>query len=233
MRRRIRRRSSSIRSCCPRIVIADPETTVGLPPFLTAATGFDALAHCFEAYCAPGFHPLSDGIALEGLRLIKEYLPRAYRNGADIEARSRMLAAASMGATAFQKGLGAVHSISHPIGALYDTHHGLTNGVVLPYVMEFNRGAIEERMKLLARFLDLQKPGFDGVMEWMLAFARSSACRTASPSSASRKTASTRWPTKAVDDPSTGGNPVPMKAPDFAKVMRAALRGDVAAAGRG
>ncbi|MBV9138035.1 MAG: iron-containing alcohol dehydrogenase, partial [Hyphomicrobiales bacterium] len=146
----------------PRIVIADPETTVGLPPFLTAATGFDALAHCFEAYCAPGFHPLSDGIALEGMRLIKEYLPRAYKNGADVEARSRMLAAASMGATAFQKGLGAVHSISHPIGAFYDTHHGLTNGVALPYVMQFNRAAIEDRMKLLARFLDLPKPGFDG-----------------------------------------------------------------------
>jgi alcohol dehydrogenase class IV len=217
----------------PRIVIADPETTTGLPPFLTAATGFDALAHCFEAYCAPGFHPLSDGIALEGLRLIKEHLPRAYRNGADIEARSRMLAAASMGATAFQKGLGAVHSISHPIGALYDTHHGLTNGVVLPYVMEFNRGAIEERMMLLARFLDLPRPGFEGVMEWMLAFRKELGVPHSLAELGVKEDRIEEMAAKAVDDPSTGGNPVPMKAPDFANVMRAALNGDVRAARRG
>ena len=217
----------------PRIVIADPETTVGLPPFLTAATGFDALAHCFEAYCAPGFHPLSDGIALEGMRLIKEHLPRAYRNGADIEARSRMLAAASMGATAFQKGLGAVHSISHPIGAHYDTHHGLTNGVVLPYVMQFNHGAIDDKMKLLARFLDLSKPGFEGVMEWMLAFRKELGVPHGLAELGVKEDRIDAMAAKAVDDPSTGGNPVPMQAPDFARVMRAALRGDVAAAGRG
>lgn len=214
----------------PRIVIADPETTIGLPPFLTAATGFDALAHCFEAYCAPGFHPLSDGIALEGMRLIKEYLPRAYKNGGDIEARSRMLAAASMGATAFQKGLGAVHSISHPIGAYYDTHHGLTNGVVLPYVMAFNRGAIEEKMKLLGRFLDLAKPGFDSVMEWMLALRKELGVPHSLAELGVKEDRIEEMAAKAVDDPSTGGNPVPMKAPDFAKVMRAALRGDVKAA---
>ena len=214
----------------PRIVIADPETTIGLPPFLTAATGFDALAHCFEAYCAPGFHPLSDGIGLEGMRLIKEYLPRAFKNGADVEARSRMLAAASMGATAFQKGLGAVHSISHPIGAFYDTHHGLTNGVVLPYVMQFNRDAIEDKMKLLARFLDLPKPGFDGVMEWVLALRKELGVPHSLAELGVKEDRIEEMALKAVDDPSTGGNPVPMKAPDFAKVMRAALRGDVAAA---
>ncbi|MBW0004745.1 MAG: iron-containing alcohol dehydrogenase [Hyphomicrobiales bacterium] len=214
----------------PRIVIADPETTIGLPPFLTAATGFDALAHCFEAYCAPGFHPLSDGIGLEGLRLIKEYLPRAFKNGADVEARSRMLAAASMGATAFQKGLGAVHSISHPIGAFYDTHHGLTNGVVLPYVMQFNRDTIEDKMKLLARFLDLPKPGFDGVMEWVLALRKELGVPHSLAELGVKEDRIEEMALKAVDDPSTGGNPVPMKAPDFAKVMRAALRGDVAAA---
>jgi len=214
----------------PRIVIADPETTIGLPPFLTAATGFDALAHCFEAYCAPGFHPLSDGIGLEGLRLIKEYLPRAFKNGADVEARSRMLAAASMGATAFQKGLGAVHSISHPIGAFYDTHHGLTNGVVLPYVMQFNRDTIEDKMKLLARFLDLPKPGFDGVMEWVLALRKELGVPHSLAELGVKEDRIEEMALKAVDDPSTGGNPVPMKAPDFAKVMRAALRGDVVAA---
>ena len=216
----------------PKIVIADPETTVGLPPFLTAATGFDALAHCFEAYCSPGFHPLSDGIGLEGLRLIKEYLPRAYRNGADIEARSRMLAAASMGATAFQKGLGAVHSISHPIGALYDTHHGLTNGVVLPYVMQFNRGAIEERMRLLARFLDLPKPGFEGVLDWVLALRKELGVPHSLAELAVKEDRIDEMAAMSVDDPTAASNPVPMQAADFAKVMRAALKGDVAAAGR-
>jgi alcohol dehydrogenase class IV len=214
----------------PKIVIADPETTVGLPPFLTAATGFDALAHCFEAYCAPGFHPMADGIALEGLRLINEYLPRAYRNGADIEARSRMLAAASMGATAFQKGLGAVHSISHPVGALYDTHHGLTNGVVLPYVMAFNRDAIAERMKLLARFLDLPKGGFEGAMQWMLAMRKELGVPHSLAELGVKADKVEEMARKAVHDPSTAGNPVPMNAADFAKVIRAALKGDVEAA---
>src|SRR5258706_3986587 len=139
----------------PRAVIRDPELTVGLPPHITAATGIDALVHCFEAFCAPGFHPLADGIALEGMRLIAEYLPRAYDNGADIEARSRMLAAASMGATAFQKGLGGVHAIAHPVGAWYGTHHGLANAVILPYVMLHNRAAIAERARVIARVLDL------------------------------------------------------------------------------
>ena len=123
----------------PGVVISDPELTVGLPPKITAATGIDAFVHCFEAFCAPGFHPLADGIALEGMRLIQTYLPRACDNGADLEARSRMLAAASMGATAFQKGLGAVHAIAHPVGAHFNTHHGLTNAVLLPYVVVHNR----------------------------------------------------------------------------------------------
>jgi alcohol dehydrogenase class IV len=217
----------------PKVVIADPEVTVGLPPFLTAATGFDALAHCFEAYCSPGFHPLCDGIALEGLRLIKEYLPRAYHDGADIEARSRMLAAASMGATAFQKGLGAVHSISHPIGALYDTHHGLTNGVVLPYVMSFNRGAIAERMRLLGRVLDLAKPDFDGVLDWVLALRKELGVPHSLADLGVKEDRIDEMAAMAVDDPTAASNPVKMQAADFAKVMRAAVRGDVAGAARG
>ena len=216
-----------------KVVIADPETTIGLPPFLTAATGFDALAHCFEAYCAPGFHPMAEGIALEGLRLIKTHLPRAYRDGTDIEARSRMLAAASMGATAFQKGLGAVHSISHPVGARYDTHHGLTNGVLLPYVAAFNRPAIEERMGLLSRFLDLSKPGFDGVMDWLLAFRKELGVPHSLAELGVKDDRIDELSEKAVADPSTGGNPVPMQAKDFAKVIRAALSGDVGAAAQG
>ena len=135
------------------IVIADPELTVGLPPKITAATGMDALSHCLEAYCAPFHHPLADGIALEGMRLIKEWLPVAVADGSNIEARSHMLVASAMGATAFQKGLGAMHSLSHPCSANLNTHHGLTNAVVMPYVLAWNRSAIEEKMTRLAAYL--------------------------------------------------------------------------------
>ena len=134
----------------PGIVIEDPTLCTGLPGHLTAWTGIDALAHCFEALCAPGAHPMADGIAIEGMRLVKEYLPRAVADGEDLEARGYMLAAASMGSTAFQKGLGAIHSLSHTIGSLYDTHHGLTNAVYFPYVMDYNRAAIAEKMDRLA-----------------------------------------------------------------------------------
>jgi alcohol dehydrogenase class IV len=154
----------------PKVVISDPALTVGLPPKLTAWTGLDAFVHCLEAYCAPGFHPMADGIAVEGMRLVADYLPVAVRDGADIEARSRMLAAASMGAAAFQKGLGAIHSIAHAVGAVYDTHHGLTNAVVMPYVLAFNRPAIDERISYLAAVLGLPHDDFDGFMQWLLAF---------------------------------------------------------------
>ncbi len=123
----------------PRVALLDPELTIGLPAKLTAGVGMDALSHCLEAYCAPGFHPLADGVALEGMRLVKDYLPRAVRTGTDIEARGMMMAAAAMGATAFQKGLGAMHALSHPIGRLHGTHHGMTNAVFMPYVLEHNR----------------------------------------------------------------------------------------------
>ncbi len=152
----------------PRLVIADPALTVGLPPHLTAATGFDALSHSFEAFCASGFHPMADGISVEGMRLIKQWLPVAFKDGANLEARAHMMAAASMGSTAFQKGLGAIHALSHPVNAVYDTHHGLTNAVFMPYVMAFNRPAIEARMELLARCLDLPDPSFRAVLDWVL-----------------------------------------------------------------
>ncbi len=152
----------------PSVVISDPHLTVGLPANLTAWTGMDALAHCFEAFCAPGFHPMADGIAIEGMRLIKNNLQRAFANGDDIDARAGMMAAATMGATAFQKGLGGIHALSHPVGALYDTHHGLTNAVFMPYVMTFNRKAIDDSMQLLARYLELHEPSFDAVLNWVL-----------------------------------------------------------------
>ena len=152
----------------PAIVILDPALTVGLPPFITAATGIDALSHCLEAYCAPGFHPMADGIAVEGIRLIKAWLPRAVSDGQDLEARGYMQVAASMGATAFQKGLGGMHALAHPVGALYETHHGATNGVFMPYVLAFNRAAIDDRIARLAAYLGLAQPSFGSFLDWIL-----------------------------------------------------------------
>lgn len=209
----------------PGIVISDPELTVGLPAHVTAATGMDALTHCFEAYCAPGFHPQAEGIALEGLRLIADYLPRACANGGDIEARSRMLAAASMGAAAFQKGLGAVHAISHPVGALYDTHHGLTNAIVLPYVMMHNRAAIAEKCARIARVLELSDPGFDAVLAWVLALRKELGIPNTLKEigvDAERAAEIGRF---AEVDPSAGGNPTEVKAAALEQIFRACVSG--------
>jgi len=211
----------------PGIVIADPELTVGLPPRITAATGFDAFVHCFEAFCAPGFHPLADGVALEGMRLIKAYLPRATRNGGDLEARSRMLAAASMGATAFQKGLGAVHAIAHPVGSFFDTHHGLTNAVITPYVIVHNRDAIADRMKDVARVLDLPRPGVEGVLAWVLDFRK----ELGIPHSLADIGVTLKNPAEigreAAIDPSAGGNPIPVDAATLERIFRSAVKGDL------
>jgi alcohol dehydrogenase len=152
----------------PVITICDPELTVGLPPYLTAGTGMDALAHCIEAYCAPGYHPMAEGIAVEGMRLVKENLARVVADGADIEARGHMMSAAAMGATAFQKGLGGIHALSHPVGALYNTHHGTTNAVFMPYVLAFNAKVISERMTRLSMWLGLGTHGTAGVIDWIL-----------------------------------------------------------------
>lgn len=213
----------------PATAILDPELTVGLPPFLTAATGMDALAHCLEAYCAPGFHPLADGIALEGMRLVKTYLPRAYRDGSDLEARTAMLAAAAMGATAFQKGLGAVHSISHPVGALYDTHHGLTNAVVMPYVLAFNRPAIENRIGLVARVLGLPGGDFDTVLRWLLDFRQELGVPGTLGELGVDEAEVPELAEQALRDPTAGGNPRPLTLPDLERLIRACLRGDLAA----
>src|SRR5699024_9850108 len=156
----------------PKAVILDPEVTVGLPAHLTAATGIDAFVHNFEAWCAPGFHPMAEGIALQGMRLIADALPRAYDDGNDLQARTHMLAAASMGAMAFQKGLGGVHAIAHPVGAIHGTHHGLANAIILPYVMRRNETAIAGRMAPVAEVLDLQQPSFAAVLDWVLGFRK-------------------------------------------------------------
>jgi alcohol dehydrogenase len=212
----------------PAIVILDPELTAGLPPHVTAATGMDALSHCIEAYCAPGFHPMADGIAAEGTALIAKWLPRAFEEGADLEARGHMLAAAAMGATAFQKGLGAMHALSHPIGALAGTHHGLTNAVLMPYVLAFNRASIEERLARLAGYVGLNDASFDGFLAWIVALRR----QLGIPHRLSDLGVSAgdleRIAAMAEEDPSAGGNPLPFDAAAARQVLDAAMAGRLA-----
>ena len=195
----------------PTVVIADPELTVGMPPAITAGTGMDAFAHCLEAYCSPHFHPMSQGIALEGLRLVKTYLPRAYADGTDIEARGQMMAAAAMGAVAFQKGLGAIHALSHPIGAMYNTHHGTTNAVVMQPVLRFNRAAIEERIGWASAYLGIEG-GFDGFYAFVGELNKSLGIPANLTELGVKNPDMDALVKSALADPSTGGNPVEMTA---------------------
>jgi alcohol dehydrogenase class IV len=211
----------------PKIAIEDPELVVGLPPALTMATGMDALAHCFEAYCVNAFHPLADGVALEGIKIIDTYLPRAVENGQDLEARAYMFAAASMGATAFQKGLGAIHSISHPVGARYDTHHGLTNGVVFPYVLACNRAAIADKIPHIARALDLPGRDFEAVLAWIIAFRRKLGVPHTLAELGVKEADAGRIAADAVKDPTAGANPRQLTEAEFEQLTLAAIRGDL------
>ncbi|MSO84683.1 MAG: iron-containing alcohol dehydrogenase [Rhodospirillales bacterium] len=211
----------------PGQVVADPELTVGLPAHITAATGMDAFAHCLEAFCAPGFHPLADGIALEGMRLVREYLPRAVRDGSDLAARAHMMAAAAMGATAFQKGLGAIHSLSHPVGAVYNSHHGLTNAVFMPYVLAFNRPAIAERIAAVARYIDLPKPTFDGFLEWVLELRREFKIPHTCRELGVEESRLDELSVMAANDPTAGGNPISLDAAKLKGLFQAALAGKV------
>ena len=152
----------------PDLVVLDPSLTISLPKHLTAATGMDALAHCLEAYCSNNFHPMAHGIALEGIKIIKENLVTAYNDPGNIEARAKMLVSSMMGSTAFQKGLGAIHSLSHPINAVNDVHHGLSNAIFMPYVVKFNQSQIEERIFFLSKYIDLENQSFDGFLQWIL-----------------------------------------------------------------
>ncbi|MCU9847400.1 iron-containing alcohol dehydrogenase [Defluviimonas sp. WL0024] len=193
----------------PAVTICDPELTVGMPKFITAGTGMDALAHCLEAYCSPFYHPMSQGIALEGMRLVLENLPKVYANPNDLEARAHMMSAAAMGAVAFQKGLGAIHSLSHPVGAVYGTHHGTTNAVVMPMVLDFNRAAIEDRIVKAAAYLGIEG-GFDGFRARVMDLRSElgiPANLTAMGVEAARLDELTEM---ALEDPSCGGNPVEM-----------------------
>jgi alcohol dehydrogenase class IV len=210
----------------PKVTICDPELTVGMPPAITAGTGMDALAHCLEAYCGPGYHPMADGIAVEGMRLVKENLARAYEQGSDLEARAHMMSAAAMGATAFQKALGAIHALSHPVGALYDTHHGLTNAVFMPYVLVFNRPAIGSRIARLSAYLGLE-PSFEAFLAWVLELrARIGVPHTLAGLGVddARFDLMSRM---APKDPTAGGNPVPIDEAACRRLYEAAAAGRI------
>ncbi len=212
----------------PGLVIADPELTFGLPDRLTAATGMDALAHCFEALCAPGYHPMADGIALEGMRLINENLERVFADGSDAEARTHMLMASSMGSTAFQKGLGLIHALSHPLGGATGIHHGTANAIFMPYVMVYNREVIESRMEHLARVLQLPKSGFDGVMDWVLGLREHLGMpHTLEGTPGFDAAMAKRLAPLAVVDPTMATNPKPADAEACERVFLQALRGEL------
>ncbi|MCB1387136.1 MAG: iron-containing alcohol dehydrogenase [Nitratireductor sp.] len=206
----------------PSIVICDPELTVGMPPFLTAGTGLDAFAHCVEAYSSPHYHPMSQGIALEGMRLVIDNLPRAYADGGDLEARANMMSAAAMGATAFQKGLGAIHALSHPVGAIFNTHHGTTNAVCMPAVLEFNAPAIADRFDRAAGYLGISG-GFKGFQAFVQAFNDGFAI----PHRLSELGVSTdrmdALVEGAIKDPSCGGNPVELTRDNLRQLFEATI----------
>jgi len=202
----------------PTVVICDPELTVGMPKFITAGTGLDAFAHCVEAYCSPHYHPMSQGMALEGMRLVKEYLPRAYSDGTDLEARSHMMSAAAMGATAFQKGLGAIHALSHPIGAIYHTHHGTTNAVCMPAVLKFNKPAIKDTLAEAANYLGISD-GFDGFCKFVDELNDSLAIPKSLAGLGIENPDIDRIVSGALIDPSTGGNPIKMTEENTRKLI--------------
>lgn len=193
----------------PAVTICDPELTVGMPAFITAGTGMDALAHCLEAYCSPFYHPMSQGIALEGMRLVFENLPRVYKDPQDIEARAHMMSAAAMGAVAFQKGLGAIHALSHPVGAVYGTHHGTTNACVMPMVLDFNRAAIAERIEKAAAYIGIPG-GFDGFRAAVVALNASLKIPETLTKMGVKSEDLEMLTEMALEDPSCGGNPVAM-----------------------
>lgn len=211
----------------PKLVVADPELTFGLPPKLTAATGVDAFVHSLEAYCAPGFHPMADGIAVEGMRLIWQWLGTAYKEPLHLEARSQMLVASSMGATAFQKGLGGIHALAHPLGAIYDAHHGLLNAILMPYVLKANRSAIESRLDHLCRCLGMAQTGFDHFLQELLQWRKSLDIPHTLAEIGIDKQRSKEIARMAFDDPSAGGNPISLSIEQYEEILCDAIDGNV------
>ncbi len=202
----------------PQIAILDPSLTLNLPKSITAGTGMDALAHCIEAYSSPFYHPMAEGTALEGLRLVKENIQEVYHNGNNVEARSHMLVASMMGAAAFQKGLGAIHSITHPVNSLYKTHHGTTNGTVMPFVLNYNRSAIEDKFIRLANFLDI-KNGFEGIVDWIIELKKEMEIPETLKDMGINEGDEIKLAPLAQEDPSTGANPLEMTVERFQELI--------------
>ncbi len=210
----------------PKVAILDPALTVGLPPKLTAATGMDALAHNLEAYCAPFYHPLAAGIALEGMRLVKDNLARAVHKGKDLDARGNMLMASTMGATAFQRGLGAIHAVSHPFGGLYDAHHGLLNGIVMPYVLKANQRKIEKDIERAAAYLGI-KGGFNGFLKWVVALRKEIGIPHSLGDIGIDSKRLDEIAAMAIKDPSAGGNPIAFSQKQYKALARKCVTGDL------
>ncbi|MFL2514636.1 MAG: iron-containing alcohol dehydrogenase [Alphaproteobacteria bacterium] len=208
----------------PQIAILDPSLTINLPKGITAGTGMDALAHCLEAYSSPFYHPMAEGTALEGLRLVKENIQEVYHNGKNIEARAHMLVASMMGAAAFQKGLGAIHSITHPVNSLYHTHHGTTNGTVMPFVLNYNRSTIEDKFVRLANFLDI-KGGFDGIVQWVIDLKKEMEIPETLKDLGVQPGDEVKLAPLAQEDPSTGGNPLEMTEEKFQELIANCISG--------
>ena len=212
----------------PSIVILDPTLTIDLPPNVTAATGMDALAHNLEAFCAPGYHPMADGIALEGMRLIKKWLLEAVKNGSNIEARMNMLTAASMGSTAFQKGLGGIHSLSHPVNAVNNIHHGLSNAIFMPYVLSFNRDVIENKIVKVCEYLDLKDKSFDTFLNWVLDLRNNlNIPHKLSEVIENNDFDLDKLSKMALNDPSTGGNPKKLTLDDMKIMYQHSMSGEL------
>lgn len=211
----------------PQKVILDASLTTGLPPSLTAATGMDALSHNLEAYCSDFYHPMAQGIALEGIRLVQQWLPRAVANGEDLQARENMLVASAMGATAFQKGLGAMHALAHSLGALYDAHHGMLNAILMPYVLQANGSAVAERMNRLARYLDLAQPGLDGVLQWVLDLREQVGIPPHLAALGIDEAQAEKVGAMSASDAAAGGNPIAFTAADYQGLFCRAVRGEL------
>ena len=208
----------------PQIAILDPSLTINLPKGITAGTGMDALAHCLEAYSSPFYHPMAEGTALEGLRLVKENIQEVYHNGKNIDARAHMLVASMMGAAAFQKGLGAIHSITHPVNSLYHTHHGTTNGTVMPFVLNYNRSTIEDKFVRLANFLDI-KGGFEGIVQWVINLKKEMEIPETLKEMGVQPGDEVKLAPLAQEDPSTGGNPLEMSEEKFQELIANCISG--------
>lgn len=211
----------------PGQVILDPELTVGLPPRLTAATGMDALSHSLEALCSPSWHPMADGIALEGMRLVREFLPVAVAEGGNIQARTQMQAASAMGATAFQKGLGAMHALAHPLGALYDAHHGTLNAILMPYVLKANRSAIEPIIQRAAAYIGLDDCSFAGFMAWILDLRAGIGIPHNLGGIGIEEGQLGNIAEMATRDSTAAGNPVAFSAAQYTEILEQAIAGDL------